>query len=68
MFSYAFCIISKNTFFTEHLRTTASGVFFREQKLISDIAGEIHKHVTNQIHLSRSLTCQILKFKGYLKL
>ena len=24
VFSYEFCVISKNTFFTEHLRTTAS--------------------------------------------
>ena len=26
IFSWEFCEISKNTFFTEHLRTTASGV------------------------------------------
>ena len=34
MFSCEFCEISKNTFFTEHLRVTASGYFYPMGKIL----------------------------------
>ena len=37
VFSCEFCEISKNTFFTEHLRTTAPGYFFLGLKINRDV-------------------------------
>ena len=45
VFSYEFCEISKNTFFTEHLRTTASVVFLLATSRALEIPGQIVKSV-----------------------
>ena len=40
MFSCEFCEISKNTFFTEHIRTTASGMGKRKRIVLKKAAYE----------------------------
>ena len=47
MFSREFCEILKNTFFTEHLRTTASGLLNKFDEKIKNIFQKFFESLTD---------------------
>ena len=51
MFSSEFCEISKSTYFTEHLRTTASGVFATDQTKYPPMVKAMRLHILDYFHI-----------------